>query len=192
MQKWLRNEWERTKLSFAEANVACGVKSVATRKYLTKDHLWYMPPSEMFKKLSDYANEYGYEKGKPYFSLDGVNPIQESQWKCLRSKFYCPFGVTNVWNVPQLRDKERMKIGNKAVHLNQKPLELMDRLINASSDKGDLIWEPFGGLFSTAISAYFLERDCCSAEIDPNTYKYGIERFNRMTKSDLFLKEMVS
>jgi site-specific DNA-methyltransferase (adenine-specific) len=181
MQDWLRNEWKRTGLPFSEANTACGVKNAATRKYLTGDHLWYMPPADMFQKLVDYANQNGDKNGKPYFSMNGINPIKKSQWECLRNKFYCPFGITNVWDTPQLRDKERIKIGNKAIHLNQKPLALLDQIILASSDENDLIWDPFGGLFSTAISAYMLGRDCCSAEIDINTYRHGISRFEAIT-----------
>lgn len=185
MQEWLRSEWRRTGLPFADANKACGVKNAATRKYLTGDHLWYMPPVDVFEKLVAYANEKGKEDGKPYFSMDSVSPIKGSQWECLRNKFHCPFGVTNVWDTPQLRDKERVKVGNKAVHLNQKPLALIDQIILASSDEGDLVWDPFGGLFSVAISSYYLKRDCYSTEINPNVYVYGIERFRNITGIDL-------
>jgi site-specific DNA-methyltransferase (adenine-specific) len=41
VQNWLRHEWQRSGLHFSKANEACGVKSAATRKYLTKDWLWY-------------------------------------------------------------------------------------------------------------------------------------------------------
>jgi site-specific DNA-methyltransferase (adenine-specific) len=34
---WLRREWLRSGLPFSKANVACGVKNAATRKYLTKE-----------------------------------------------------------------------------------------------------------------------------------------------------------
>ena len=44
MQQWLRYEWERTGLPLYKTNEACGVRNAATRKYFTKDHLWYYPP----------------------------------------------------------------------------------------------------------------------------------------------------
>ena len=44
LQHWLIAEWKRTGLPQKKANEACGVKDVAVRKYLTKDHLWYFPP----------------------------------------------------------------------------------------------------------------------------------------------------
>ena len=47
MQEWLRYEWERTGLPLYKANEATGTKNVATRKYLTKDHLWYYPTGRL-------------------------------------------------------------------------------------------------------------------------------------------------
>lgn len=46
MQQWLRHEWQRTGLPLCKTNEACGVKNAATRKYFTKDHLWYFPPQK--------------------------------------------------------------------------------------------------------------------------------------------------
>ena len=62
-----------------------------------------MPPADMFEKISNYANEYGNPLGKPYFSLDGINPISKDEWEMLKPKFDCPFGFTNVWDAVQLR-----------------------------------------------------------------------------------------
>ena len=109
MQQWLRYEWERTGLPLYKTNEACGVRNAATRKYFTKDHLWYYPPPEAFEKIVEYANRYGSEDGKPYFSLDGQKPIAGKEWTKLRSKFYCENGITNVWREPAVRGSERLK-----------------------------------------------------------------------------------
>jgi hypothetical protein len=47
VQPWVRHEWQRSGLPLARANDACGVRNAATRKYLTRDWLWYWPPGEM-------------------------------------------------------------------------------------------------------------------------------------------------
>jgi DNA methylase len=158
LQQWLRDEWKRTGLAFSKANEACGVKNAASRKYLAADHLWYFPPSEEFKKMVQYANKHGEEQGKPYFSLDGKASLTSSQWNQIRAKFNFEYGVTNVWQVPPLKTKERLKDGTVIFHPNQKPLELMNRLISASSDKNDVIWEPFGGTGSACLAAKQLGR----------------------------------
>ena len=184
LQKWLINEWKRTGLPFKRANEACGVKDVATRKYFDSGHLWYFPPAEMFEKLVNYANQYGKEDGKPYFSIDGHISLSAQEWNNMRYKFHCPHGFTNVWERSALRGKERLKSptdGNKCAHLNQKPLDLMRLIIEASSDINDVIWEPFGGLFSASLAAVLINRISYAAEIDPAYYSLGISRFENFS-----------
>jgi len=119
----------------------------------------------MFERLVNYANEYGSPQGKPYFSLDGNQPLTGQEWSKMRSKFRCPHGFTNVWERQALRGDERVKtISGKALHLNQKPLDLMNLIVEASSDENDVIWEPFGGLFSASLSARKLKRKAFSGE----------------------------
>lgn len=175
-QDWLRSEWSRTGLPFNKANEACGVKNAATRKYLTSDHMWYFPPADVFQKLVDFANENGNSDNRPFFSLDGINTLNGSQWEQLRGKFYCPAGVTNVWNIPALRNQERLKVDNKAVHPNQKPLSLAKLIIECSTDNDDVIWEPFGGLCSFSVAAVQLNRNSYAAEINQNIYNIARQR----------------
>ncbi len=179
MKEWLRHEWLRTGIPFSKTNEACGVKSAATRKYFTKDHLWYFPPAEAFEKLAQYANQNGRNSGKPYFSVDGKNPLTRKQWERMRAKFTCPLGITNVWAVPPVHGQERLKNGSKALHLNQKPLELMELIISVSSDEGDLIWEPFGGLFTGALASRNLKRSCVAAEINAEVFSSGVHRLSQ-------------
>lgn len=177
MQEWLRYEWSRTGLPFSKTNTACGVVDAASRKYFTKCHLWYMPPTEAFGKIVEYANQYGKEEGKPYFSIDGINPLTESEWERYKPKFHCPLGLTNVWSSPQLRTKERIKKErSKSLHLNQKPLKIINSLVEMTTDKNDVIWEPFGGLCTTAIASHALERECYCAEINDEVYDAALDR----------------
>ncbi|NCQ51791.1 site-specific DNA-methyltransferase [archaeon] len=158
IQDWMRNEWKRTGLSFAESNIACGVKNAASRKYFARDHLWYFPPQEEFLKLVDYANKKGSSDGAPYFSIDGINALSKNQWSRIRTKFNFEYGITNVWDCPPLNGKERLKYESKLAHPNQKPLELMKRIILASTDVGDLVWEPFAGTSSASVASIELNR----------------------------------
>lgn len=176
MKEWLRYEWGRTGLPFKLTNEACNVKNAATRKYFTKCHLWYMPPADAFEKIVNYANKNGDEKGKPYFSIDGISSLTKAEWEKMRTKFYCPVGITNVWQMPQLRSKERLKINQKAIHLNQKPLALIKRTIELSSDKNDVVWDPFAGLFTTAAASWELGRRCYCSEINKDIYEFGVKR----------------
>ena len=180
LQKWLYAEWKRSGLPFRQANEACGLKDAAVRKYLDQGHLWYYPPPEMFERMAKFANEHGRPEGRPYFSRDGTHPMSADDWAQMRSKFNCPHGITNVWDRNPLKGGERIKvpdIDTKAAHLNQKPLDLMRQIIDASSQQGDVVWEPFGGLFSASLAAKLTGRRAFAGEIDPTYFQIGLTRF---------------
>ena len=179
LKKWLLREWKRTSLPLRKANEACGVADAAVRKYLDQGHLWYFPPPEMFVRMQEYANCRGDPQGRPYFSIDGKKPGTAEQWAAMRAKFDCPHGFTNVWDRPALRGTERYKLNGdsgKSVHLNQKPLDLVSMLIKASSDEDDVVWEPFGGLFTACLAARLCRRRSFGGEIDPTYFYHGINR----------------
>lgn len=180
MRQWLRAEWLRSGLPLYETNQACGVKNAATRKYFTQDHLWYFPPPDMMERLAEYANRHGAPTARPYFSLDGSTPLTAREWSGMRAKWNHTHGITNVWSEPAVRGGERLKDHNaKCVHGNQKPLRLIERLILASSDEGDVIWEPFGGLCSVAVAALRTKRRCFSAELVEDFYWAAASRLEQ-------------
>ena len=189
VQQWLREEWRRSGLPLYKANEACGVKNAATRKYLTHDWLWYWPPGPMMEGLATYANEHGAASGWPYFSLDGKTPVTAKEWDSLRHHWNHAHGITNVWSRPPLHDGERLKgtmrraaprvykpTGGSAAHLNQKPLEFMERIIYAVTKPDDVVWEPFGGLASASVAAVALGRRPYAAEIDDHFAQLAEER----------------
>ena len=182
-KKWLRDEWRRTGLPLSAANEACNVANAATRKYLTADHLWYFPPPDAFEALVTFANRYGDESGRPYFSLDGTRPLTGKEWARQRAKFHCEVGLTNVWRHPHVGGVERIE-GKRppaqwryqSLHGSQKPLVLIDIAIRACTDPGDVVWEPFGGLCPAAVCAYLSGRSCRSAEIIPEFFNAAVTR----------------
>lgn len=83
---------------------------------------------------------------------------------------------TLVWT-----DINRMKTLNtnqsnrkKQKHICPLQLDLIERLINRYSMKGDVICDPFGGLFSTAYKALEMQRKCISVELNPDYYDDGL------------------
>lgn len=189
VQKWLRHEWQRAGLPLYLANEACGVKNAATRKYLTQDWMWYWPPGDMVEKLADYANSRSASDGWPFYSLDGEAPVSGKEWDTLRYRWTHQHGVTNVWQRGPLHDNERLKGSlrraaprvykpgaHSTTHLNQKPLEFMERLVKAVTQPGDVVWEPFGGLASASVAALALGRRAFVAEQDKEFAKIARER----------------
>jgi hypothetical protein len=188
-KEWMRSEWRRAGLPLNAANDACGVKNAATRKYMTQDWLWYFPPPEHMGRLVAFANEHGDPSGRPYFSLDGRRPVTPAEWASLRDTWNHQHGMTNVWTLPPLSGQERYRGNGKrsaprvhnpgknaTVHLNQKPLEFMRRIVAASTGEGDVVWEPFGGLCSAAVAAVAMKRDAYAAEPVPDFHDLATQR----------------
>jgi site-specific DNA-methyltransferase (adenine-specific) len=188
LRDWLRQEWLRSGLTLNKTNQACGVRNAATRKYFTQDHLWYFPPPEAFAALSAYANMHGKPEGRPYFSADGKTPLSPDEWAVMRAKFYCAMGVSNVWREPAVRGTERIKEKGACVHMNQKPLILLERIIRASSDVNDVVWEPFGGLCSATLAACRLQRKAFAAEINPFYFTAAVERLQTYENNEALLQ----
>ena len=195
--QWLRFEWLRTGMPLYRANEACGVKNAATRKYLTQDWLWYFPPAPMMAQLVAYANKHGARSGRPYFTIDGRKPVTAAQWARLRHPWHHQHGLTNVWSHPPLNGAERYRGDGRRVaprvhnpgknataHLNQKPLEFMRRIVNAASNKGDTIWEPFGGLCTASVAAIEAGRSAFAAEPDPYFASLAKQRLFEPERTD--------
>lgn len=188
LKEWLLKEWKRTGLPVRKTNEACGVVDAATRKYFDQGHLWYPPPPEKFQMLVDYANKHGDPNGLPYFTQDKIKSLKGAEWEDFRYKFRCPHGYTNVWTRNALHSEERIKaLNGKAAHLNQKPLDLMSLIIKASSDENDVVWEPFGGLFSASLAGWKAKRRCYASEIDPTYFQIGVNRFTQPEQPNLQL-----
>lgn len=197
-KEWLRREWQRSGIPLCRANAACGVRNAATRKYLTQDWMWYWPPGVMVERLANYTNEHGEPAGWPYFSLDGQSVITAKEWDSLRYKWNHQHGLTNIWCRPPLHDKERLKgtlrraaprvyrpSSGSSAHLNQKPLEFMERLVSAVTDPGDVVWEPFGGLASGSVAAVALGRRPYVAEVDKEFATLACERLQYAVQEQL-------
>jgi len=117
----------------------------------------------------------------------------------MRPRWNHTHGVTNVWSEPAVRGAERLKDHNAQIlHGNQKPLRLIERIIRASSDPEDVVWEPFGGLCSIAVASLRTGRRCYSAERIGEYYQLAKARLEqkdviavpKQTESDAIVSEI--
>lgn len=70
-----------------------------------------------------------------------------------------------VWHFPSARHSNKIngKL-QKQAHITQKPIELIERIIKASSNKGDLVLDCFVGSGTTAVAAQKLNRHFICAD----------------------------
>ena len=78
----------------------------------------------------------------------------------------------NVWEFPRVR----YRMDEYEDHPSQKPEALLERIIRASSNKGDTVLDPFSGTFTTAAVAKSLGRNSVSIELQETYVKIGLRR----------------
>ena len=67
-------------------------------------------------------------------------------------------------------------------HPTQKPISLLERIIKASSNVGDVILDPFCGTFTTCYVAQQLHRRFIGIEIQEEYFKIGLRRLGIATE----------
>ena len=78
----------------------------------------------------------------------------------------------NTWYIPRVR--YRMPEYEK--HPSQKPEALLNRIIEASSNPGDIVLDPFAGTFTTCAVAQRLERRTIGIEMQDEYIMIGLRR----------------
>ena len=90
------------------------------------------------------------------------------------AKYINNLGAVNVFT-------DLNPIGNK-FHPTEKPVSLMKKLIENSTNEGDIVLEPFAGAGSTLLAAKETGRNYVGAEIDKKYYDIAITRLNGTAK----------
>ena len=92
--------------------------------------------------------------------------------KCLNDDIQ----MRSDWNLPICNGAERLKKNGKKVHSTQKPESLLHRVILASSNKDDMILDPFLGSGTTATVAKKLGRNYYGIEKEKKYFKAAEQR----------------
>ena len=78
----------------------------------------------------------------------------------------------NVWEFSRVR----FKMDEYENHPTQKPEALLERIIKASSNKGDVVLDPFAGSFTTSAVSVRLGRIGVGIELNEEYYEMGLRR----------------
>lgn len=84
----------------------------------------------------------------------------------------------NVWNI----NRVRYRMEEYENHPTQKPIALLERIIKASSNEGDIVMDPFSGTFTTSYVAKSLNRNSIGIELQEEYVKIGLRRVLSMTE----------
>ena len=98
--------------------------------------------------------------------------------KCLNDDLQ----MRSDWNLPICSGSERIKKNGKKVHSTQKPESLLYRVLLASTNKGDFVFDPFLGTGTTAITAKKMGRNYFGIEKEKKYFKIAKQRLEKTLK----------
>ncbi|MDE0471306.1 MAG: site-specific DNA-methyltransferase [Ekhidna sp.] len=155
---------------------------------LNRKIIWYQP-SRLAQGRLNYTNNYDlicyFSKGKATtFNLDNIRVPQlvelEHRLRCEKvpSVTNGQYGKTkfnqdgknpgDVWgDIKQLTYKSKELISRELLNTIQKPAKLIERIIKANSNEGDLILDPFSGVGTTFAVCKKLQRNFIGFELNP-------------------------
>jgi len=167
--------------------------------------VWYQP-ARLGQGRKRYTNNhdiiaYFVKHGaEPTFDLDAIRVPQlvelEHRMRCERvpSVRNGRYGKTHfnekgknpgdVWgDIKQLTYKSK-ELASPELHTIQKPEKLVERIVKASSNRGDTILDPFMGTGTTAVVARRLGRDFVGFEINPTYVEIAESRLSRLEEEE--------
>jgi len=98
--------------------------------------------------------------------------------KCLNDDLQ----MRSDWTLPICNGSERIKRNGKKVHSTQKPESLLYRVLLASTNKGDFVFDPFLGTGTTAVVAKKMGRNYFGIEKEKKYFKTAIQRLQKTVK----------
>ncbi len=163
VKPFLKEKQQEKGLSAKQINESLGVKSNGGGMwsiYTGNNVCEQFPTKDLWEKLS--------------VVLDFELP-----YKKVAQTFNPQMGFTDVWT-----DIDFYK--EKHFHPTQKPLKLIRRLVETSSNEGDVVLDPFSGVASTQISCIQLNRHYIGIELDETYFKIGLNRIKEANSPNLF------
>ena len=125
-------------------------------KGITK--IWRCP----FTTMQEY-----HKSGKLYYTRNGTPRLKQF----LDDMPGVP--VQDVWiDIPPINSQAKERVG----YPTQKPLALLDRIIQASSHEADIVLDPFCGCATTLVAADRLQRDWIGVDISAKAAELVVER----------------
>ena len=137
-----------------------------------------------FSSVHDNIGFFVKNKKEYYFDLDSVRiPYDEETKKARTRRIFegskwleLGYNPKDIWSKARLhaQDPEREE------HPTQKPLEIVERIIKASSCEGGIVMDPFMGSGTTAIASINTERKYIGFELNTEYYEAILKRIDRL------------
>ena len=89
-------------------------------------------------------------------------------------RWYTMASMRDIWEINAIGRSSKERLG----YPTQKPLELLRRIIEASSNKGDVVLDPFAGCATTCVAAQQLQRKWIGIDIEAKAAELVVQRLS--------------
>lgn len=130
------------------------------------------PPPLIYRNKFRFSHEiliWAKKDLKHHFNYDSMFEIEDKE-------------MEDVWTIPAVQMNEK----EFGYHPTQKPLNLLNRIISATTQKGDVVLDPFMGSGTTCVSAILNGRKYIGIELNSTYYEIASQRVSK------FLNEVIS
>jgi adenine-specific DNA-methyltransferase len=128
----------------------------------TEDYTFNLDPIRVPQKYPGKRAYQGKNKGKPSGNPKGKNP-------------------SDIWDMPNVKSNHVEKTG----HPCQYPVAMIERLVLGMTNPGDLVFDPYIGVGTTAVASVLNSRRAAGSDIEQGYLDIAIERTIKASRGEL-------
>jgi hypothetical protein len=143
-------------------------------RFLTPDELASIPHEAMFKAYRKFSleNVYDFEHHVHLNESLGIKGMLPTSFMLLQPQSWHPDVWTDITRMLTLNTSQSQK--NQAMHLCPMQFDLADRVIEQFSMKGEVVFDPFGGLMTVPYRAILKGRYGMATELSAPYFADGV------------------
>ncbi|TET63462.1 site-specific DNA-methyltransferase [Candidatus Bathyarchaeota archaeon] len=138
------------------------------------DYIFNLDAVRVPQKYPGKRSYKGPNKGKPSSHPLGKNPAD--MWRIILRDW-----EKELWDIPNVKSNHP----EKTIHPSQFPIELVERLVLALTNEGDVVFDPFVGVGSSIIAAILHNRKGVGVDKERQYTDIAFERITKALKGTL-------
>ena len=170
---WVYRRWSNTKKGLLNSHQIIYFYSKSQNYKFNKFFNSYSPTTNIDQIFQKRLRD---ENGKSSYKIS-----DDGNYELMDKKNGVP--LTDVWEIPYLNPKARERVG----YPTQKPILLLERIIELVTDKNDLVLDPFCGSGTTLVAAKLLNRKYIGIDISEEAISISRKRLENPVKSESLL-----
>ncbi len=166
---WVYKRWSNAKRGLLNAHQTIYFYSKSDTFKFNVIHTDYSPTTNIDQILQERERD---KHGKSAYKKDYDGKVVLG-----RGKKGVP--LSNVWEIPYLNPKAAERTG----YPTQKPILLLEKIIEIATDKGDVVLDPMCGSGTTLVAAALLERHWIGIDTEPKAIELAKARLDKPQKT---------